>query len=161
VKVNTRSLLPALVITLVWLNCGDGANPVAVDLSDPSTLRGTYKLISITDKSGENLPEDVTIVADQPTTVDLFGVPVTITISGTLKLTDTRFTLTVTLKMSVPGLPEQTETETATGTYSINGSTFTITSDDPEVGTLVYTITAQGLQIILENDEERLVFEKQ
>ena len=50
-------------------------------------------------------------------------------------------------------------TDTDTGTYSISGSTLSAVSD--EGGTETFTISLSGKGLTLENDEIKLVFEKQ
>ncbi len=161
---KTKNIVSVLLLgLLVFMNVscgGDATNPM-VNLNDPSTLPGSYKLVAITDKTGEDLPEGFTIQADQPITVTVEGVTLTITVSGTLTLTENRYTFSITIKISIPDFPEQTETETDTGTYSLNGSTITFESEDPENGKMTFNISAQGRQITLENDEGKLVFEKQ
>ena len=149
-----------LATPIFWLNC-DGDNPAAVDLNDPSTFPGTYKLISVTGKSGEDFPAGLTIKAGEPTSVTIEGFTVTLTVTGTLTLTETRYTFSITVKFALTGFPEETETDTDTGTYSISGSTLTAVSDDSEVGTTTFTISASGSELTLEDDEAKLVFEKQ
>lgn len=150
-----------LIAPLVWINCGtDNPNPL-IDLSDPSTFPGTYKLISITETSGEDLPAGLTIQAGEPTSVTIGGDAVILTVTGTLTLTESRYTFSITIKVAISGFPEQTETETDTGTYSVSGSTMTIVSDDPEEGTQTFTISASANEMTLEDDDSKLVFEKQ
>ena len=150
-----------LIAPLVWINCGtDNPNPL-IDLSDPSTFPGTYKLISITETSGGDLPAGLTIQAGEPTSVTIEGITITFTITGTLTLTENRYTFSLTVKIAITGFPEETETETDTGTYSVSGSTMTIVSDDPGEGTQTFTISASASEMTLENDDGKLVFEKQ
>ena len=82
------------------------------------------------------------------------------TISGTLTLTDTRYTISTTLITAVPTLPTQTINATDTGTYMINGSSITIDSDDPDEPTMTGTITTNGSQVTIEDTDSRFVFEK-
>ena len=48
---------------------------------------------------------------------------------------------------------------TTTGTYSLSGSTLTVVGDDGETET--FTISNNGNRLTLENDEIKLVLEKQ
>ena len=148
-----------LISPLALINCGDG-NPL-IDLSDPSTFPGIYKLISIADKNGEDFPAGLTIKAGEPTTVTIEGGTVTFTVTGTLTLTDTRFTFSMPVKVAITDSPEETETETVTGTYSISDFTLTAVSDDSENGTRTFTVSASGSELTMEDDEQKLVFEKQ
>ncbi len=145
--IKTLVLFVFLMTSICWLNCGGDNNPLS-----PGSLAGTYKLLSITDKT-----ENVTINAGEETDI---GDGVTITVTGTLVLTETRFTFTITLTTSIPGLPPETETETVSGTYSVSGSTMTIVVEGTGE-TQTFTIRRDGNRLTLEDDEQILVFEKQ
>lgn len=158
-----------LLIGLFFLsNCKSEDNPV-IDLNDPSTFPGNYSLVSVTDKTGNTFDDlgqaGLTLQAGQPTNITVTQggstVTVTATISGTLVLTDTRYTITTTIVATAVGLGSQTDTNTDTGTYSISGSTITIDSDDPNEPTQTGTITTSGRQFTLEDTDSRFVFEKQ
>jgi len=161
-----RTQLGFLLITcILGLNCKDENNPL-IDLNDPSTYIGKYKLISFIDKTGDLFGQQAGLIfnADQPTTfqLELNGITYTAssTISGTLTLTDTRYTISTTLITAVPTLPTQTINATDTGTYMINGSSITIDSDDPDEPTITGTITTNGSQVTIEDTDSRFVFEK-
>ena len=144
-----------LTTPIFWLNC-DGDNPAAIDLNDPSTFPGTYDLVSLTDKGGDFGVPDATFTAGEPLQLFFQGVPIlTITITGSLVLTETKYTITQSVEIAGGG----TETETDTGTYFISGSTSSAISDDG--GTETFTISVSGNRLTLENDEIKFVFEKQ
>ena len=139
-------------------------NPL-IDLNDPSTFIGNYKLISMTDKTGDAFGQaGVTFSADQPTTfqVEVNGITYTAssTISGTLTLTDTRYTVSTSIIIAVPVLPTETSSDTDTGTYMITGSSITIDSDDSDEPTITATITANGNRMTIEDTDSRIVYEK-
>jgi hypothetical protein len=66
------------------------------------------------------------------------------------------------MKMSLAGLGEESQTETDAGTYTIEGTTITITSDDeteePEV---VGTVSVNKSEMTLEFEDMKVVLEKQ
>jgi len=155
-----------LAMNLALMNCTTDSNPM-IDLDDPATLAGSYTLVSITDKTGEDFGQaGLTIKAGEPTiiTVEEQGISVTmtITITGTLTLTETTFTFSETVTFAISGLAETTETEADNGTYTISGSTMTLVSDDetedPETG----TISVSGSQLTIDfPDDFTVVFKKQ
>ncbi len=155
-KMRTYSTLFLLTGALLYLNCG-GSNPL--DLGDPSSLVGNYTLVSIMDKTGVIVAPDFTAEAGRATQVVIQGVTVTVTIAGSLLLTDTEFTLTLTVTTSAPGLPPQTENLSSTGTYTINGSTITIT-EDVSGDTFALTISVSGNRLTIEDNDIKLVFRK-
>jgi len=116
----------------------------------------------MTDNSGDlsGVP-GTTFQAGEPTTVTVGDLTVSITVTSTLKLTDTRYTFATTIVTSISGLPDQSENESDTGTYSISGDTMTITSDDPAEDPVVATISVSGSRITITTSDEILVFEKQ
>ena len=144
IKALTLFVLFATCIS--WMNCGDD-NPLA-----PSSLAGTWNLVSFTDKE-----DNVTVNAGEATDI---GGGIIFTVTGSLVLTETRYTFTLSITFSIPGLPPATDTETSTGTYSISGSTLTIVEDGTgETETI--NISTSGDRLTLEDDEVKLVFEKQ
>jgi len=137
-----KKLLLSIVIILVALFS------VACDKDDPaspSSLAGSYVLVSMQDKG-----EGVTLYAGQPT--DYLGV--TMTINGTLTLTETNFTMSFSIYMAGYG----TENASDAGTYSCSGNQMTITSGG-ESGT--YTYTFNGTQLVMDSSYEKLVWNKQ
>jgi len=155
---NISMAVVLLATPIFWLNC-DGDNPAAIDLNDPSTFPGTYNLVSLTDKTGELGIPGTTFTAGEPLQLTVEGVTLTVTITGSLVLTETRYTFLQIVKISVPGFPDVMETESDTGTYSISGSTLSIVSDDGTTDTT--TISVSGNRVTLEDDEVKLVLEKQ
>jgi len=155
-----------LAMNLALMNCSTDSNPM-IDLDDPSTLAGSYNLVSITDKTGEDFGQaGLTITAGDPTTITVveqgISVTMTITITGTLTLTEMTYTFSEAITFAISGLPETTETEADNGTYTINGSTMTLVSDDeteaPETG----TISVSGSQLTIDfADDVTVVFQKQ
>ena len=155
---NISMAFVLLATPIFWLNC-DEDNPAGVDLNNPSTIPGTYNLVSLTDKTGEMGVPGTTFTAGEPLQVIVEGVTITITITGSLVLAETRYTFAQTVKISSPGAPDAMETVSDTGTYSISGSTLSAVSD--EGGTETFTISVSGNRITLEDDEVKLVLEKQ
>lgn len=93
--------------------------------------------------------------------VDIEGTVVTLTIelmSGTMTLAaNNTFTGNMTLRLSIPGAPSQTETAPVSGTYAINGNQITLTSSDPEDPQVTGTISNGQLVVdidLLETGEE-------
>lgn len=147
--IKTSVLFVLLVTCLSWMNCGDDNNPLA-----PSSLAGTWNFVSVTDK-------ETNITTNAGDQVDL-GVGVTGTISGTIVLTETTFTLT----LAITPTGAQPVSFTASGTYSISGSTMTIvvnSSNNPEIdlGSSTATISRSGNRLTIEDVETRQVYEKQ
>jgi len=135
-----------LASSIFWLNCGGDSNPLA-----PSSLAGTWDLVSFTDKT-----INITVPAGQPTDI---GNGETVTITGSVVLTETRYQYSLTFVTAVTGQPAQTVVESSAGTYSINGSTVTAVEDGSgEIN--VFTLTRSGNRITLEDAEERTVWEK-
>ena len=145
--IKALTLVVLFATCISWMNCGDDDNPLA-----PSSLAGTWNLVNFTDK--EN---NVTVNAGEATDI---GGGIIFTVTGSLVLTETRYTFTLSITFSIPGFPPDTETITSTGTYSISGSTLTIVEDGTgETETI--TISTSGDQFTLEDNEVKLVFQKQ
>lgn len=145
--IKNSALFVLLVTCMAWMNCGDGDNPLA-----PSSLAGTWKLVTFTSKT-----DNFTATAGQATDI---GNGVTITVTGSIVLTETRYTLRITSTISAPGLPPQTDATNSTGTYSVSGSTMTATEDGTgEVNTS--TISRSGNRLTSEDSESKTVWEKQ
>ena len=167
-KHSLTRLIPFLFLAmnLALMNCSSDSNPM-IDLDDPSTLAGNYKLVSVTDKTGEEYGQaGLTITAGEPTIITVqeqgISVTMTLTITGTLTLTEMTYTFSETVTFAISGFPETTETEADNGTYTISGSTMTLVSDDeteaPETG----TISVSGSQLTIDfADDFTVVFEKQ
>ena len=144
--IKALTLVVLFATCISWMNCGDD-NPLA-----PSSLAGTWNLVTFTDKE-----DNFTVNAGEATDI---GQGTIFTVTGSLVLTETRYTFTLSLTVSIPGFPPETETLTSTGTYSISGSTLTIVEDGTgETGTV--TISTSGDRFTLEDDEVTMVFEKQ
>ena len=150
--INNLILFVFLATCIAWINCGDDENPL-----EPSQLAGTYTFVSVTDKV-DNITTNTGDTQDLDGPGPLPGGAIT----GSLELTETTFTFTIIVTPT--GAPSVTVT--ASGTYTISGSTMTTTvtsSTIPEleVGTDTFTISLSGNRLTLENDETRLVFDKQ
>ncbi len=160
-KFITRIFLGIICCSLSGCGCGDDKNP-AFTLDDPT---GFYQLTFITDWTGELGAAGQTLIAGQPNQVkiELNGQQVTVTVrvTGTLTLTETRYTTSQTVTVTVPGISENTDISTDTGTYIISGSTITIDSDDPEEDTETAAISSNGNDITIDDDESLLVYRKQ
>ncbi|MFQ6112660.1 MAG: lipocalin family protein [bacterium] len=145
--IKTLILFVLFGTCISWMNCGNDDNPLT-----PSSLAGTWELVTFTDKT-----TNVTANAGEATDI---GEGATMTVTGSLVLTETRYTFTLSITISMSGLPPDTETMTSTGTYSIGGSTLTIVEDGTgETNTA--TISISRGRLTLEDDEVKLVFEKQ
>jgi len=156
-----RILILSLCACTLLLGCSDDENPL-IDLNDSSTLAGSYRLVSVTDYSGEMGPATgITFVSGEPVSIQVEeGVTATMTITGTLTLTETRYSMSMTVTMAALGA-SNSDTTTDTGTYSIQGSTMTIVSDDEGEGPDSMTITVDGNKITLKDSDMNIVFEKQ
>ncbi|MGH7454161.1 MAG: hypothetical protein ACRENG_22600, partial [bacterium] len=140
-------LLALLMAGTIWLGCSDDNNPLA-----PSSLAGTWKLAIYTDKA-----MNVTANAGVPTDI---GNGAKITITGTIVLTEKRYTYSLTITTSVPGAPPQTQTINSAGTYSIRGAVITAVEDGTGE-TTVFTMSRSGNRLTLDNSEENSVWDKQ
>jgi hypothetical protein len=164
-KINKKLLLLVfLVIGIASMNC-TGMNPI-IDLDDPSTFPGSYKIVSYTDLSGEDFGQPgFTILSNKPTTITFqlgeTSITMTVSLTGTLTLTETRYTISQTMTMSISGLAEEIQTETDAGTYIIEGSTITIASDDPSEDPEVGTISVNRGEMTIEFAATRVVLQKQ
>jgi len=129
------------------MSCKDDDNPVSA-----TSYAGTWNLVTFTEKDS-----NYTVNAGEPTEM---GPGIFITITGTLILTETRFTLTQSMTLSMSGLPTETEDVTSTGTYSITGSTLTIVLDGTgETETMA--ISRSDNRVTIEDNEIIMVFEKE
>lgn len=145
IKILTFFIL--LITCFAWMYCGDDDNPFA-----PGELAGTWNLVTFTSKT-----DNFTATVGQP--LDL-GNGVTLTVTGTTVLTETRYDFAITLTISTPGLPLQIDETKSAGTYSINGSTLTATEDGTgEVVT--FTMSRSGNRVTFDQPESTTVWEKQ
>lgn len=146
--VNCFLLLVLAVAPVSWMNCSNGDNPL-----DPGSLAGTWTLVSLTDKT-----VNLTLQAGVPTPIPGGG-GATLTVTGSLVLTDTRYTFSFTVTTNIPGQAPQTDTEFSAGTYTINGSTL-VTIEDGSGETDSLTISREGNRLTIEDNESRFVFQK-
>ncbi|MFQ5652187.1 MAG: lipocalin family protein [bacterium] len=145
-KMRYFATFVVMTACLTGLHCGDD-NPAGPE----SALVGTWELISIT-----TLEDGVTFNAGQ--TIDL-GDGATMSMTGTLVITETTYAWSVTVTWTFPGTPPQTETERISGTYTVDGSTLTLTEDGSgDVETAKFSRT--GNRLTIEDDEQKMVLEK-
>lgn len=128
-----HSVLCLLALGISLFSCGKN-NPM-IDLNDPSTLQGSYKLESVTLKSELIESNEITINAGEPTEVTFHWDDLTATLiytfSGNLGLTESRYAMSVIVETFDPdGSGADTENLDDEGSYVINGSIITFTSDD-------------------------------
>ncbi len=145
--IKALTLVVLFATCISWMNCGDDDNPLA-----PSSLAGTWNLVIFTDKE-----DNFTVNAGEATEIEQ---GITITITGSIILTETRYTFALLMTASIQGFPTQTETTASTGTYSISGSTLTIVEDGTGE-TETTNISTSGNRMTLDDDEMTMVFEKQ
>jgi len=129
------------------ISCKDDDNPV----SSPS-MTGTWNLVTYTD-----LESEFTVTAGEPTEIapGLF-----FTVTGSLVATETRFTVTLSMTLSMLGYPPETEIMTSMGTYSTSGSTLTIV-DDETGETETMFISRSDNRMTIRDDDVILIFEKE
>ncbi len=145
--IKTLLLLVLFGMCISLMSCKDDDNPLSA-----YSLAGTWNLVTITIK--EN---NTTLNAGEPTEIEE---GITMTITGSLVLTETRFTFTQLVTISISGFPPETDDMTSTGTYSISGSTLTIVEDDTGE-TSSSTISTSDNRLTIDDDEVTMVFEKQ
>ena len=147
---NITKVVPLILLfslCVFGMSCGDDDNPLT-----PGSLAGNWILATFTD-----MEENFTVNAGVPTDI---GNGVTVTVTGSLVLTETRYTFSLSTTDSVPGFPPDTETISSSGTYTISGSTLRNT-DDNTGETETSTISRSGDQLTNEDDEVKMVFNKQ
>ena len=125
-----------VVLLLVMLagSCGD--NPVNSNTGNgnnnnvtPATLPGRWKFVSAQSQA-------FTVRSGQPTITKYGGIPTDTdvgertTATGSFTLTNTKYNLSGTVTITAPGHVPFTKTVTATGSYSVNGSTVTLFDDE-------------------------------
>ncbi|NIR47200.1 hypothetical protein GWO43_01765 [candidate division KSB1 bacterium] len=122
-----------------WMTC-------SVDPLSPEALRGSWTMLSLTDKR-----TNTTFVADRP--VDI-GNGATRTVSGVLLIGDfgaalqeSEINIIISTRTTIPGQGQQDDFERFFGTYDIEG--FTLTID----GTKVFKISRSEFRLTLEDDE--------
>jgi hypothetical protein len=127
-----------LLISVAGLSCGDGTGP-------DDNLLGTWRLQTV---SGQPIP----FVLEQDATrkVELTGETVTLLASG-------RQTMVTSFRVT-EGSNVSTESVPASGNYTVNGSTLTLTFDsDPDIYTAIVngdlmTINDIGLTFVYRRD---------
>lgn len=162
-----HGVLCLLALGISLLSCGEN-NPM-IDLNDPSTLQGSYKLDSVTLKSQLIESNEITIKAGEPTEVKFHSNDLTWTLiftySGTFRLTESRYTMSIIVETFDPdGSGGDTEKLDDEGSFVLNGSIITFTSDDNEdqiSQSDQATIYAKDRKLTIEFPEITLVFEKQ
>jgi hypothetical protein len=157
-----------LLSVIAVAGCSGNSNPV-INLDDPSTFPGNYEMKSMTFKAGD---EDIgfapgtTVEGGKQTsfsyTDDETGITVNaqVEVNITMVLTTDRYTQTFSVEVSIPGFQIPPDTETDSGAYSIQGNQLTITPDDPEEDTEVFTVTVSGSDMTVENSDTKIVLRK-
>jgi hypothetical protein len=126
----------------------------------PGAIAGTYTLDRV---DGNALP--VTLFEGL---VDVDGTPVQLRIEltgGTMTLAaNNTFSGNLTARVSAPGSPSETENLPVTGTYTVSGSSITLTSSDPEdpqvTGTLANGQLIVDIDLLDTGEDFSLTFRK-
>lgn len=163
------SLLGLLLLASFGLSACDTASSDDGDvrLDEPSSLVGTWDLVSITDKDGAFFDlSGQTLQAGEPFTIEIDigggeSMTASFLINGVLTLQSSRYTMQMDISVTITGHPAETESNSDYGTWSVSGNTLTVTSEAPdEGGTEEMTISVSGNTMTLEDDEAQMVFEK-
>lgn len=149
-------------------NDADGSGS-AIDITDTSTIAGTYNMVSMTDLVGETFgAPNLTVTAGEPTSVSFTDedgtINATVQVDGTFVFTRTTYNVTFNIAMSVEGFGSISESTTDAGTYTVSGGQMSILSNDPDPGETVsevFTISADGNRLTMSDNETRFVLEKQ
>ena len=162
--IRLASLL--FVSSLLLIGCDSSSSDDGIDVSDPSSLAGTYDWVSITDKTGDlfDLPNQ-TLVAGEDNQVTMTdsgqSITVVFNISGTMTFTTSRFTMVTNTSVTIPGFGTQSDSDTDTGSYTVSGSTMSLVSDnDEDEGPDSLTLSADGNRLTMEDADIRLILEK-
>ena len=164
---STRLLtFDALLFTLVFSTGCDSNDSGGIDLDDPDSLVGSYRLITVTDKAGDfSGNEGLQFEAGESQTVtfteDDETFTVVMTVDGGLELTSTRYMFVFTISASTGGFPVFTDVEEDEGTWTVSGNTLTLDSDEQGIGLESLDISANGDRIAIENEDVRFVFEQE
>lgn len=136
-------LLVSILFTLSFNGCDSD------DGVSSGSLVGNYILAYYLEKSS-----NTTFYAGQATTY-MGG---SMTISATLSLTESTYNMTMTVSTTFYG-QTYTSTTADAGTYTTSGNTFTTSATDGEDFTMNYTFN--GSELTMEDDETKLVFNRQ
>lgn len=124
-----------LIVTGCDSNDSDSGSVFDLIVDDPTILIGTYDIVSMTDKIGEQFgTPGQKFEAGEKLNVTVDGVSVTVLLEGTLVLTDHLFTFRNTIAVTWPGLEVHSEIDEFAGSYTVIGNTLTTFSDVPGGG---------------------------
>jgi hypothetical protein len=163
-----RSLPVLLILLIGFLQAGCDTTS---DDSDSGTnavrsqLMGSYDLVSIRDISGEITSQpDRTLLAGVPNPVTVTSgggqsVTVTFVVVGSVVFTSTAYTFEIMIETQFDGSNE-TVTERATGTWSLQGSELVLNDSSEPTDEVVSWSLVQG-RLTLSNAETVLVFQRQ
>jgi len=135
-----------IIISFFALSC----NADNDNILSPSKLEGNYTLQSFKDKMG-----NTTFLANQPKQITVDGEPLTVTISGSLELTDSRYTLNFVQVVVGTGAPQRLVIEDK-GAYSINGFTMIRVHDNG--GETKITCRIIDGKLIMEDPQVQFIF---
>jgi len=156
----------ALLFTLVFSTGCDSNDSGGIDLDDPDSLVGPYRLLTVTDKAGDfSGNEGLLFEAGEPMTItfteDGESFTVVMTVDADLELTSTRYMFRFCISASTGGFPAFTEVDEDEGTWTVSGNTLTLDSDEQGVGIETLDISADGDRITIEDETARFVFEQE
>jgi len=164
--VSFVGLLSIVILVFFAAGCDSNNSNDGIDVSDPSSMVGTFDLVLIHDKTGEFFEgsgqtypggEDfeIDVQVDENSTLTA-----TARFEITLTLTATRYTMLTDIQMSIPGFPSEGDTDTDTGAWSVSGSTITIVSDDTDFGAETFEIAGSGDSLSLEDEDLIMTFKR-
>jgi len=139
-----------------------------IGASSPASIEGSWILESMTDKTGEFFGQSGrSATAGQAVTYTVSdgsqSFTTTFLINGNVTFSSDRYTVQLDIAFSITGLGAGSDTTLDTGSYTVTGSTLTITSDNPEPDDTNPTILTWSItdgDLILEDEETRMRFSK-
>ncbi len=141
-----------IVLTSFWVLLAFGCRDSLVDPYSPEAIAGSYRIDEFTDKrSSMRFPSGVPVE---------IGGGLTSSHSGSLNLTQTKFSLSRTWTTFDHGALREKSTETVVGDYSVDEALFKIREDSSgRVDSIPIMVRAGGL--VLEDNEFKFVFVRQ
>lgn len=167
-RYSAIQLLLLLLILPLATACDQGNSEPETGDSGPALLEGSWELTSMRDKTGELFGDpDRELQAGQPATYTTSqngqSFTTTFLVDGQLSFAQSRYNVSFDITVSISGLGSNTESLLDTGTYTVDGSQLITTSDDPDPDdpvSDVVTWSISGSSLTLEDDETRMVFER-
>ena len=159
-------LLVALLLLPLVSSCDlESEDPYDEDQgpADPAALVGEWALGGLTDKSGDILGATLRVIAaGRTTSFPLFeggqDFSADFLVDGLLVLTRDRYELALYVSVTAQGRSPIEDLSVDTGSYTVSGSTMTLTSDAPAIRVLTWKF--QSGDLILEDEDIRLRFTK-